>query len=148
MSTLAVETSQFIRPRPAKDTKSVTMLFNTGWDGASYLDEHGRPTRRTPVTNPYSYDGFVLWVNADESIQASDTVYTDRMWQWDPAKYDRLHQQHFGDTAQLRWNEHPPGGIEAFLRDYRERPDLVLVRVMQYCNLASGYPVWRMDYKL
>lgn len=112
--------------------------------GCVYVDEHDCPVERTKEEYPYSYSGFVLHRLAPNQ-DATGTVYTDRLYQWDAKKHDRLCEKYFGDTGQY-WQNREPGSIEGFLREYLGIPGLRLVLVMEYCNVSSGYPVWRLDY--
>ena len=108
------------------------------------LDEHGNPVKRTRLTHPYNYDGFVLW-RGGENGEATGTIYTDRLIQWDFDKHDELCVKHFGNRGQY-WDQREPEKIEAFLRDWTGCAELRLILVMQYCNQATGYPTWRLDY--
>ena len=108
-----------------------------------YLDEHGNPVERTPITNPYSYDGFVTWKN---DSKPNNTVYSDRLYQWDSKKYNENCKKHFGNEGQVFYDREPEK-IEIFLRDYLDNDSLILCRIMQYCHQARGYPIWRFDYK-
>jgi hypothetical protein len=106
------------------------------------VDEHGNPVERTKEMYPYSYDGFVIWRTEGK---ANDTIYSDRLLQWDFAKHDRLCMKHFGNKGQY-WSDRPPEKIEAFLRDWCDNPKLKLIFIMQYCNVSSGFPCWRFDF--
>lgn len=118
---------------------------NNTWHSIIYKDENGKAVKRTPRTHPYNYDPFVLW-RGGKNEDSDGTAYSDRLRQWDGEKHDRLCLQHFGEKG-CWWNTRDPAKIEAFLRDYLDSPELKLVLVMQYCNQATGYPVWRFDYK-
>lgn len=112
----------------------------------AYYDEKGQMLERTPLSHPYNYESFVLWRKMDAAdVVAKGVVYTDRLFQWDPKKYNELCRKHFGNEAQL-WDEREPEKIEVFLRDYMDNPDLVLTMVMQGCNQASGFPLWILFY--
>ncbi len=113
-------------------------IFNS-----TFVDEHGNPVKRTKHTHPYGYDGFVLW--QDKTVKVTGTIYSDRLLEWDFAKHDKLCKKHFNNTSQY-WDQRNPEHIQAFLRDWCEKPQLKLGLVMQYCNLATGYPCWRFDY--
>jgi hypothetical protein len=110
--------------------------------GSQPVDEFGNPVKRTIEEYPYSYDGFVLWRTEGK---AGDTIYSDRLLQWDFTKHDKLCMKHFGNTGQV-WGNRNPKKIEAFLRDWCDNPKLKLILIMQYCNLSSGFPTWRFDY--
>lgn len=106
--------------------------------GGRYVDEHGRPVKRTPLTHPYSYDPYVIWQAEGD---ANGGCYSDRLLEWDWDKHNELCRKHFGDDGQ-RWDNREPEKIEAFLRDFHGIPDLKLIRIMQGANQSSGYPYW------
>jgi hypothetical protein len=100
---------------------------------------------RTKSTHPYNYDPIMQFLADEVDSANASTVYTDRLMQFDYQKTNRLMQKHFGNTGH-DWNDRAPEKIEAFLRDWNEAPDLKLIAVIEYCNQASGFPVWRLDY--
>ena len=116
--------------------------FDDGFDYFGPVDEHGEPVQRTKQSHPYSYDGFVLH-RLGRNEEATMTVYSDRLAQWDDEKYVQCCERHMPGK---RWDNASPEQIQAFLRDYTGEPALRLILVMEYCNYASGYPVWRFDY--
>jgi hypothetical protein len=75
----------------------------------------------------------------------TNTVYSDRLFQWDHEKYNRLCQKHFGDEGQVFYNR-KSDKIEAFLRDYTEDESLILTLVKEQKNVSSGYPLWLFGY--
>ncbi len=52
-----------------------------------FVDLDGQ--RRTKAENPYSYDAFYLFGGAEGRALAEQTAYSDRLRQWDEAKFDR-----------------------------------------------------------
>lgn len=76
--------------------------------------------------------------------QATDTEYTDRLWQWDSKKHDELCLKHFGDKGQW-WSNRSAEKIQAFLCDYIGKK-VVLCRV-ERVKRADGNYIWRLDYK-
>lgn len=111
------------------------------------VDEFGNIVKRPPATHPYSYDPFVVWEHPErnKSLQADDTVYTDRLWQWDYSKAEKLCFRHWGNVGQMFYDREPEQ-IQAFLRDYLDVPNLTLVLIMQCVHLGNGYPLWRFDF--
>ena len=109
-----------------------------------YVDLEGNPIKRTPQTHPYNYDSFVTWMGGDRK-DATGAIYSDRLFQWDSDKHDRLCQKHFGNRGQY-WDKRDPKEIEAFLRDWTDNQSLRLIYVVQCCNQASGYPCWCFGY--
>lgn len=74
-------------------------------------------------------------------------VYSDRLFQWNYEKYNALCQKHFSDRSQY-WSDRAPENIEAFLREYFDKPFLALQTIHLYTNNATGYPVWQFGYTL
>ena len=81
----------------------------------------------------------------DNGQKATNTVYSDRLHQWDYKKYNELCKKHFGNEGQY-WGGRNPKLIEAFLRDYMNDQSVVLCRIEEHENRATGYPLWRFDY--
>jgi len=108
------------------------------------IDEFGNKVTKTKDKYPYSYDGHVTW-RGMENQHNQNTVWTDRLYQWDYEKYNNLCEKYFGNTSQY-WNNREPEKVELFLQDYLEKPNLKLVLIMEYCNASSGYPLWRFIY--
>ena len=107
---------------------------------AGPVDEHGTPVKRSKRDFPYSYDGFVLWRTTVEN--KGTAMWSDRLWQEDHQKTDRLWEKH---CPGVGWGDVSAGALTAFLREWTGKEGLEVVLLMQYCNLASGYPVWRVD---
>ena len=132
-----------LKIRSANNTMSLKSYLSKEFD-LRYLDLNGIPVKRTPHTHPYNYDGFVLWRNSKD-INASDTVYSDRLYQWDWEKYNKCCYEIFGNTGQY-FDNRKPEDIEKFLSLYFGN-EVKLCVLMQYCNKATGFPYWRFDYK-
>lgn len=116
------------------------IIFNNmGFYSTSpYVDWNDKPVERTPDKFRYSYDAYVIYKKSEEYNQ---TVYSDRLHQWDYEKYNRLSEKHFGNQGQY-WNNRDTDKIEAFLRDYYDKPELELIGIMEGCNASSGFPYW------
>lgn len=97
--------------------------------------------RRTKHEYPYNYDPITLWKRPES--ECNGTVYTDRLLSWDAEKYRELCQKHLPD---VRWDNAHFTAIQSFLRDWFGEQKLFLVAVIEYCNQATGYPTWRLDY--
>lgn len=127
---------------------SITKNFNF----IQFKGEDGRPAKRTKYTNPYNYDPFVLFdkgFNYNELQKDKDksfsSCYSDRLFQWDSQKYNLCHEKHFGNRGQ-NWERGTEEKTQNFLRDYFDVSDLILTRIVEYCNASTGYPCWRFDY--
>jgi hypothetical protein len=101
---------------------------------------------KTKQSHPYSYDPIVLYEGnpAPENTEPG-TIYTDRLLQWDYDKHNALCTKHFGNEGQW-WDQREPADIEAFLRDWCNDADLILVKVVEYCNVSTGFPTWQLNY--
>ena len=108
------------------------------------MDEHGKPVKRTKATHPWSYDGFIIF-RALPNSEINSTLYTDRLKGHYPEKWDELCNKHFGEAGDY-FDHRDPEAIEAFLCDLLDKP-IQIVFIMEYCNHATGYPVWRIDIK-
>jgi hypothetical protein len=112
-----------------------------------YLNEKGKPIGRTPLTNPYSYESYVIWKKAGiDHEEANGVIYTDNLYAWNPKKHERLCRKYFKNRKKY-WGDRKPKEIEAFLREYLEVPKLELLIFMQGCNQINGSPLWIMYYK-
>ncbi|MFA5429031.1 MAG: hypothetical protein WC279_12595 [Sulfurimonas sp.] len=105
-----------------------------------YKDEHGNNNERTPETHPYSYEGFVLYKGKGK---ADCTIYSDRFRNYQG--YDKAVKE-AGFKVSDYWNNKKVPDIERFMSILTGEP-IKLVLLMQYCNMSSGYPVWRMDIR-
>ena len=99
---------------------------------------------KTKSAYPYTYDPFLIFFNEKATQEPTGSIYTDRLLQWDYAKHNLLCRKHFGNEGQY-WHDRDPKKIEAFLCDWTGKK-VVLIANIQYVNLSSGYPVWRLDY--
>ncbi len=89
----------------------------------------------------YSYSPFIVW---GEDIPEQGCVYTDRLFQWDPEKFDKLCLKHFGNVSQY-FNDRNHELVEAFLSDYLGKK-VKLGMIVEWCNVSSGYPLWSLHY--
>lgn len=110
-----------------------------------YIDEFDNPVERTKDKFPYSYDGYVTH-RFGSNDEANMTLYSDRILQWDYEKTRELMGKHFNNKGDY-WNGRDPKSIESFLREYTGDPNLKLILIMEYCNVSSGFPLWRFDIK-
>ncbi len=119
-------------------------------DGVIYhrsgpIDEHGNIVTRTKRTHPYSYDGFITYRNGENS-EITEECYSDRLTQWDYKKCRKLMKKHFKNDGDYYYDRTPPQ-IEAFLAEYFDKKSVQLIFIMEYCNVSSGYPLWRFALK-
>ena len=104
------------------------------------VDLYGDPVERPKAKYPYSYSPYVQYRNGDNE-EITNTVYSDRLYQWDPQKFNSLCRKYFGNTGQS-FGTKPNSLIEKFLADYFGNPNLKLIVKMEGANMSSGYPYW------
>lgn len=128
-------------------TNIVTTLDSNGRiifvDGG--IDEHGNPVKRTKKDHPWAYDGFVVY-RALPNSETNATLYSDRIKGHYQDRWKNLCQKHFG-TTHSDFDDRSPSSIESFLAELLNKPNLKIVFIMEYCNHANGFPVWRFDVK-
>lgn len=82
-----------------------------------------------------------------KAVKATDTIYTDRLIEWDYEKYNKLCKKHFGNDGHF-WDKRESRKIESFLRDWVDDEKLELVMVSKSKNRLNGQPLWRFDYNI
>lgn len=111
---------------------------------SSYYDIYGHPVQKTKDEYPYSYDTFVIW-KKEYRKNKSQTVYSDRLKQWDAEKYNNCCQTVWDNHGQY-FDRRTPEEIERFLSLYLEKR-IKLTAITQGCNVSSGYPYWVFYYE-
>lgn len=100
---------------------------------------------RDKWSHPYNYDPYLIFgPDPKEKVEVTGSMYSDRMYQWGPAKYNAAATKVFGDQRQV-FHGTSPEQFEQFLCAYLEKP-VKLVRVIEHCNQATGFPLWYFDY--
>lgn len=108
-----------------------------------YLDMCGFPVERPKNRYPYSYSPFRIYKRNWSSNDLS--VDSDRLFEWDSEKYDRLSEEVFGNTGQYFFRRYPEE-IQLFLQRYFNRR-ILITGIMECCNASNGYPYWTFYYK-
>jgi hypothetical protein len=98
---------------------------------------------KSKYSHPYSYSPIIIF--GDESVKADDAIYSDRMFQWDFEKTEKLLMKHFGERSQ-HFNDKDPAMIEKFLQERFNYPNLKLHMIVEWCNVSNGYPLWSFHY--
>jgi hypothetical protein len=129
----------FLRPRKLKAGSS----FDDKGDDFDYMDKHGEMRRQAAEpqrdwASPVTY--------FDTGVEGNGCNDSDRLLMADWDKHNELCQKHFGDKAQI-WGGRKPELIEAFLRDYFDKPGLVLTKIMKMYNRSNAHPIWHFQYK-
>lgn len=121
------------------------MLTNNYVERYEYVDLNGNPVKRPPDEYPYSYDEHVLFKSNDYREDDS-WVYSDRMMEWDWAKFNRCVKEIWHDESQY-FSHRKPKDIERFLSMYHDK-EVHLTAVLQGCNVSNGYPYWVFAFRV
>ena len=111
-------------------------------ENGEIFNEYGEPARNK-WEYPYSYDPILAYQN--DAVKVDRGVYSDRLYQWDYKKHDKVSQKVFGNISQT-WSDRSPKQIQEFLRFYFEDETIQLALVVEYCSQSSGYPCWYFGY--
>lgn len=87
------------------------------------------------------YGGSVIY---NSNKKSNTTLYSDRLYQEDSKKHDKLSKEIFGNSGQY-WGNRTISKIRLFLQKFVGDKNLELVRIVQYENQSNGYPYWRFD---
>lgn len=109
------------------------------------MDIHGRMRAHKPVPKSAHWADLVVTFSIGQT--ANSHTHSDRLWEADAEKYNQVSQKLFGDQSQLWWDSRSPAQVEAFLRDYFDKPALVLVEIQKMYNRSNGGPVWGFSYR-
>jgi hypothetical protein len=115
-----------------------------GFIDYTYVDLNGEPVEKTKEQYPYSYDTYVVW-KGNYKKGEGNTVYSDRLFQWDWEKYNRCCEEVWGNKGQY-FDNRTPKDIEKFLRLYTDK-QIKLTAILEGCNWSTGYPVWIFIYE-
>lgn len=103
----------------------------------------GEAITKTKYTHPYSYEPFEVYSNKE--VDTDSSAYDDRMRSWDWDRFADGCNLVFGDRAQT-FSTRSADKIEEFLRYYFKKPNLILTRIVEGCNVANGYPYWYFEW--
>jgi hypothetical protein len=120
-------------------------------------DAEGNRIERSKREYPYNFSDYVRWVNSKyrgrtnpctivlEEGKRLDTSYTDHLASWNREHFDAC----FAKSLPIGSGGFRSGSaiaIQAFLRDYHRDENLELVKIVDCCNQASGFEIWRFDF--
>ena len=116
------------------------------FEKCKYKDINGFPVKRTPWTDPYSYDTFCICKTTDFS-RDDNAFYSDRFFGWyDSDKVKEAQAKFKFERGDYFWAYYPPEVLSKFL-SYIMDSDIKVTAVQQTCNVATGYPLWIISYK-
>ena len=81
-------------------------MYTNQFFPSPFVDLNGNPVKRSKWEYHYSYDPFVVW-RGGENDQIQDSVYSDRLIQWDHEKYNDSIFKVFGNHGQLFYDREP-----------------------------------------
>lgn len=110
-----------------------------------YVNLDGTPISKTPETNPYNYEEFVLH-KSDLYRKGQHADYSDRLWEYDHKHFEACSEKVWGNHGQFfRERSRNPEKIEEFLTLYNGKKT-VLTAIVEGCNIGNGYPYWIFFY--
>lgn len=123
-----------------------TLIFVDDQGG---LDLHGNPFR-SKAEYPYSYSPIIIFDRKPENPEKVQCAYSDRMRTWAFNAGRDFHKdiaEIFGPNVNDYFPTKSPKLVEQFIRQQFNKPELVLVRIVEECNVATGFPVWAIHYE-
>lgn len=83
-------------------------------------------------------------------IKPNDSVYADRMKQWDYKLYNELSQKYFGSQGDY-WDGRSAESMEKFLQEYAKIEHVKVYSIVKTIG-TNGYPYycirfWRSDFE-
>ena len=88
---------------------------------------------------PYSYSAYFLWKGA--KAEGDETVYSDRMRDWDAEKFREALSKVKKRLSQLNQKE-----MSKFLSVYFDKK-IEATALAEGCNVSNGYPYWILWFK-
>lgn len=121
---------------------SKCVRFQGDFVGGMFVGLDGKVVEKDKFRYPYSYDPFILWVNKDYDAKGCQLdVYSDRLRLWDNKKFNVCSILVWGKVVS-NLGEKKSKALEEFLSLYFGK-ELILSKVVEYCNVSSGAPYWR-----
>ena len=120
------------------DWESMELIYGKGHN--SHIDWVDPYKRTTKAESPYGYDAFYIWRKGN--LKDCDTVYHDRMQEWD---WDK-----FREAAALvpgkRFDQFTRADANKFLSHYFDKK-VITMAIAEGCNVSTGYPYWVFWFK-
>lgn len=100
---------------------------------------------RSRLTHPYSYDPETVWGDPYPPTGKNlGSNYTDRLSTW---KYKEYREAATRLGVCFQKGRVTGDAIQQMLRELLDLPKLELLRVIEFCNAATGYPTWCCVYR-
>lgn len=114
-----------------------------------YLEDiNGNPIEKTPFSNPYDYDSFVIFKHSNFNKENDYAVDSDRLSQWDNNKFKeatRIIRAKY-NIEYCTFIFRNRDAISDFMSIYYSK-NIIVTAVVQNCNKNNGYPYWTIYYK-
>jgi hypothetical protein len=123
-----------------------------------FISMEGFPIRKTPITNPYDFDEYVIWkkasgnvigyLNPRQALSSHKMQYSDRLFQKNPDWFNVCSMEIWGNTSQ-NFDGRNVKEIEEFLMLYlcAIHTEFEFIAITKMCNLGNGYPIWGFYYR-
>lgn len=107
----------------------------------TFVNLKGEPVERTPYTNPYNFDEYVVYISDKYKLNYPYcTEYSDRLIERDYHKFTTCYEYAFNHSGQLFYDVTPEVATR-FLSKYLNR-NIELYAILCGCNVSNGYPYW------
>jgi hypothetical protein len=118
-----------------------------------HVDIDGKVIERPKSKYPYSYSSFCIFNACQEKLATADkekhliiSVDSDRLFMCDPDRYNFSSLKVFGNKGQ-NFNTRTPELIEKFLQTYYSDKSIILLKIIEGCNVSNGFPFWHFKYE-
>lgn len=118
----------------------------TGKPAYRWVNPH--QTNYTPQERPYGYSAYYL-IGDDKTRERCSVVYSDRLYQWDHDKAQRVRDKtndKFGIDRYGNWRKWNLETASYYLSLYWEKP-IKVTAIAEECHLGNGFPLWIIWYK-
>lgn len=118
--------------------------FGSPHDEFDRRNFHWGKEQRTKFTNPYNYDMYTVWASS-VGVEGNGSAYSDRIWEWDRAKADAIAKAVWPEKGEKWFSS--VDKVETFLQLFftggnSGHGNIRLVRMVDGCNQATGYPLF------
>lgn len=110
-----------------------------------FLNLDGNPVERNPITNPYTYDPYVIYKDKTFDKSKVSAYFSDRIEGWYDSETQekalkKIGLKRYGDSRE-RFSWSNPSHVKAFLSELKGK-DIRVSAIMQGANHATGNPYW------
>lgn len=113
-------------------------------DTSYYIDLFGNEINKTPLSNPYNFDEYIIWKGDYKNSDLK--AYSDRLQQWNFEKYNTCIHNMLKTSGWLFSFENS-NFTEYFLSSYYGK-NIKLTAIAKGCNVSSGFPYYVFFYRV